>query len=125
MTYQTEATEGQLTSTPGAAPTDAQAPNLAPGRHVSDEGALAMTHHVYGDGPEDPDDQSGPHENDAWDTEADVICPCCGEAVTIGLDPGGGPSQSYVEDCQVCCQPWRVEVSYDDNGVAQVWVEAG
>jgi hypothetical protein len=82
-----------------------------------------MTHRTDGCRPEGPDDQSAPQENGAWDTEADVRCPCCGEGVTIGLDPGGGPSQSYIEDCQVCCRPWRVEVSYDDNGVARVWVE--
>ncbi|TFG51063.1 MAG: CPXCG motif-containing cysteine-rich protein [Gemmatimonadales bacterium] len=83
-----------------------------------------MTHDAGDYGAEDSDHRSGPQENDAWDTEADVTCPCCGEGVTVGLDPGGGPSQTYVEDCQVCCQPWRVRVNYDDNGVARVWVEA-
>jgi hypothetical protein len=29
-----------------------------------------------------------------------------------------------VEDCQVCCQPWQVHVTYSDHGAAQVWVEA-
>jgi hypothetical protein len=29
-----------------------------------------------------------------------------------------------VEDCQVCCRPWQVHVSYDDHGAAHVWVEA-
>lgn len=62
-------------------------------------------------------------EDSAWGTEAEVPCPYCGERVTIALDPSGGPSQAYVEDCQVCCQPWQVHVSYDDRGVAQVWVE--
>ncbi|MGI8497439.1 MAG: CPXCG motif-containing cysteine-rich protein [Gemmatimonadaceae bacterium] len=42
------------------------------------------------------------------DVEATVHCPYCGEENVIGLDPGGGSSQEYVEDCQVCCQPWRV-----------------
>lgn len=82
-----------------------------------------MTDLASGDGPEDPDDHVGAQE-DAWDTEAEVTCPYCGESVTIGLDPGGGPSQTYVEDCQVCCQPWRVHLDYDDHGVARVWVEA-
>jgi transposase-like protein len=60
-----------------------------------------------------------------WDTEADVVCPYCGEGVTIGLDPAGGTVQRYVEDCQVCCRPWQVRVSYDAQGAAQVWVETG
>ena len=58
------------------------------------------------------------------DTEATVYCPYCAEAVDIALDPGGGPSQQYVEDCQVCCQPWRVSVLYGDDGRADVSVTA-
>ncbi|MEO8451693.1 MAG: CPXCG motif-containing cysteine-rich protein [Gemmatimonadota bacterium] len=54
---------------------------------------------------------------------ADVTCPFCGEAVSITLDPDGGPNQEYVEDCQVCCRPWRVRVSYDPNGSADVSLE--
>lgn len=58
------------------------------------------------------------------DTEATVWCPYCGEAVDIALDAGGGASQQYVEDCQVCCQPWRVSVAYDEAGGAVVSVSA-
>ena len=57
------------------------------------------------------------------DTEAEVSCPHCGESVTIGLDPGGGGSQAYVEDCEVCCRPWEVRVRYDSEGVAEVRLE--
>ena len=83
-----------------------------------------MTDLGSGHGPQDPDDHSGAQEDDAWDTEAEVACPYCGECVTIALDPGGGPSQTYVEDCQVCCQPWRVTVTYDNTGSAHVHLEA-
>jgi cysteine-rich CPXCG protein len=58
------------------------------------------------------------------DTEAMVLCPYCGEINEIGLDPGGGRRQEYVEDCQVCCRPWRVQVSYLPDGGADVSVEA-
>lgn len=58
------------------------------------------------------------------DTTATVICPYCGEPNEVGVDPGGGASQEYVEDCQVCCRPWRVVVSYDADGAAWVRVEA-
>ncbi len=71
-----------------------------------------------------PDDPLDPASRDTWDTEAEVTCPYCGEPVTIGVDPSGGTDQTYVEDCQVCCQPWQVHLSYDDNGAAHVWVEA-
>lgn len=53
-----------------------------------------------------------------------VSCPYCGESVEITLDPGGGANQQYIEDCQVCCRPWMVSVSYDEDGTAQVFVDA-
>ena len=57
------------------------------------------------------------------DLGATVQCPYCGEEVEISLDPGSGESQQYVEDCQVCCNPWRVSVSYH-AGEAEVSVTA-
>ena len=54
------------------------------------------------------------------DTGATVVCPYCGEAVEIVLDPGSGPRQAYVEDCEVCCRPWEVTVAYADDGSAEV-----
>ncbi len=68
------------------------------------------------------DDPNG-QEFGAWDTQAEVVCPYCGEGMTIELDPASGTVQSYVEDCQVCCQPWRVRVNYGSQGAAQVWLE--
>lgn len=58
------------------------------------------------------------------DTGAVVVCPYCAQAVQLTLDPGGGASQDYVEDCEVCCQPWRVRVRYDAYGAADVQVIA-
>jgi len=77
----------------------------------------------------EPDDESGnPDPDDAGrevvlDTEAEVACPSCGETAVIGLDPGGGTAQEYVEDCPICCRPWRVRVRYDDAGAAEVRLE--
>lgn len=65
-------------------------------------------------------DEESPHGDGTTDTEATVVCPYCGEANEIALDAGGGPVQDYVEDCQVCCRPWRVTVSYDEGGNAEV-----
>ena len=48
------------------------------------------------------------------------MCPYCGEPNEVGIDAGGGSSQDYVEDCQVCCRPWRVTVVYDDEGNAEI-----
>jgi hypothetical protein len=40
-----------------------------------------------------------------------VMCPYCGEQVEIYLEPDVGGS--FVQDCEVCCNPWRVRVSGD------------
>ena len=69
-------------------------------------------------------DEEFPEGDGTAQTEATVVCPYCSEEVEIALDPGSGPSQMYVEDCEVCCQPWRVSVSYDEEGVAEVEVVA-
>jgi hypothetical protein len=57
------------------------------------------------------------------ETSAEVCCPYCGEISEIALDPGSGADQEYVEDCPVCCRPWRVRVRYRGTGAAQVSVD--
>ncbi|HEX9704765.1 MAG TPA: CPXCG motif-containing cysteine-rich protein [Gemmatimonadales bacterium] len=68
----------------------------------------------------DPADEDGSADSAALEMAAEVICPHCGEAMSIALDPTGGRAQEYVEDCQVCCRPWRVRLWYDTTGAAQV-----
>jgi hypothetical protein len=41
--------------------------------------------------------------------EFPVICPYCGEAVTVYVEPD--VRGTFVQDCEVCCNPWRVRVS--------------
>ena len=43
-------------------------------------------------------------------------CPYCGESVELNIDGGGGVQQEYVEDCPVCCRPWQVSVTRDEDG---------
>lgn len=75
--------------------------------------------------PGDDDlDEDFPLGDGTADTEAVVECPYCATEVEITLDPGSGASQEYVEDCEVCCQPWRVMVHYGPDGSAEVEVEA-
>ena len=38
-----------------------------------------------------------------------VTCPYCGEAVEIYVE--SDVKGSFVQDCEVCCNPWRVRVS--------------
>jgi hypothetical protein len=69
-------------------------------------------------------DNEFPAEEGSAETQATVLCPYCGEINEIGLDPGGGAHQEYIEDCQICCRPWRVVVTYFPDGDADVSVEA-
>lgn len=71
---------------------------------------------------QDADD--GPGDDRRASTEAVVACPYCGASNEIGLDPGGGQRQAYVEDCQVCCRPWQVTIAYGRDGTASVAVES-
>lgn len=63
-------------------------------------------------------------EDATLDNEAEVSCPYCGEVVSISVDTGGGTTQDYVEDCPVCCRPWRVHVHLNRGGAASVHLEA-
>ena len=80
------------------------------------------------DDPLDDDDASLDEDFPLGDGTADVEgmiwCPYCGEPNEVSLDPGSGSVQDYVEDCQVCCQPWRVTVRYRGDGTAEVHAEA-
>ena len=42
-----------------------------------------------------------------------VTCPYCGEEVEIYVEPE--LRGSFVQDCEVCCNPWRVRVSSDGD----------
>src|ERR1700733_2322069 len=46
---------------------------------------------------------------------ASVQCPYCGEAFDTLVDLSAG-SASYVEDCQVCCQPIELAIEVAMNG---------
>jgi cysteine-rich CPXCG protein len=68
-------------------------------------------------------DEEFPLGDGTAETSATVSCPYCGEINEIGLDPGSGSEQEYVEDCQVCCRAWHVTVVYHPDGSAEVSVE--
>jgi hypothetical protein len=47
-------------------------------------------------------------------------CPYCGEAFDSSVDVSGG-SQTYTEDCAVCCRPIVVNVSVEaDDSLGEV-----
>ena len=44
-----------------------------------------------------------------------VLCPYCGEGFETAVDLSAG-AFSYVEDCQVCCQPIELAGEVDEAG---------
>jgi hypothetical protein len=47
------------------------------------------------------------------DDRFEVECPYCGEVVEIYVEPD--VRGVFVQDCEVCCNPWRVRVRGADG----------
>ncbi|MBT3186110.1 CPXCG motif-containing cysteine-rich protein [Candidatus Thioglobus sp.] len=48
-----------------------------------------------------------------------IDCPYCGENIEVDVDCSE-PSQSYIEDCSVCCRPININVEIDFDQQVQV-----
>jgi len=48
-----------------------------------------------------------------------VQCPHCWQPIDINVDASAA-SQTYVEDCQVCCRPMVITVTVEDGEVVSV-----
>jgi hypothetical protein len=48
-----------------------------------------------------------------------INCPYCGENIEVDVDCSE-PSQSYIEDCSVCCRPININVEIDFDQQVQV-----
>jgi len=72
--------------------------------------------------PQSPMDRSG-HRSATSQEEASYVCDACGEEIIIPLDLTEVSSQTYVEDCPVCCRANTIHVLIDEDGNAQVWAE--
>lgn len=44
----------------------------------------------------------------------ELACPWCFELQELWVDPE--TEGSFVQDCDVCCRPWQVTVSRDEQG---------
>lgn len=44
-----------------------------------------------------------------------VPCPYCGETYETQIDLTAG-SFSYIEDCQICCQPIELKITVNETG---------
>jgi uncharacterized Zn finger protein len=51
----------------------------------------------------------------------EVLCPYCGEPSTIavGLEE---EDEEFVQDCPVCCRPWKVRIKVRRDGSVDVSV---
>ena len=61
-----------------------------------------------------------------WISERRICCPFCGQSITVVIDGSAG-SQSYIEDCEICCRPMQISVQIpvevDDGTVVTVEVD--
>lgn len=51
-----------------------------------------------------------------------IHCPYCAEPMAIVLDLSAG-DQSYVEDCEICCQPMQVTFETDQGELTALRVD--
>ena len=58
-----------------------------------------------------------------YDDSTTFSCGWCGELNEIDVDLSAGNRQVYVEDCQVCCRPNVLRVSFDADGLATIDAE--
>ena len=63
--------------------------------------------------------------SDSLEDFVEIGCPYCGEAITVRVDVAAG-DQSYIEDCQVCCQPITLSIHLTAQGqLGEVRAERG
>ena len=49
------------------------------------------------------------------EVEKQFQCPHCFQHISMLLDLSVPGSQTYIEDCQVCCRPIEITFAADDN----------
>ncbi|MBS0266140.1 MAG: CPXCG motif-containing cysteine-rich protein [Planctomycetes bacterium] len=55
--------------------------------------------------------------------EIGYVCDACGEEIVVPLDLSEGASQTFVEDCPVCCRANKIHVEIDPQSEIVVWAE--
>lgn len=51
--------------------------------------------------------------------EHKTLCPYCGEPILIVVDCSV-ETQTYIEDCEVCCSPINFQVTVDSSGTVNI-----
>ena len=54
-----------------------------------------------------------------FETEQFFMCPYCGEQISMVLEELYG-RQSYIEDCEVCCNPIQISFDVEDGVVTRI-----
>ncbi len=67
--------------------------------------------------------EAGSQRQSTTSEDASYICDACGEEIVIPLDFTEGSTQTYVEDCPVCCRANAIHVEMNEDGDARVWAE--
>jgi len=49
-----------------------------------------------------------------FDDTVTVVCPYCGETVEVYLE--ADVTGTLVQDCEVCCNPWRIRIRGRGDG---------
>jgi len=52
-----------------------------------------------------------------------VTCPFCFETIDVFIDMSAG-NQNYIEDCQVCCKPMKINIHIDSTDPENVSIDA-
>lgn len=56
-------------------------------------------------------------------SEASYLCQACGETIVIPVDPSAGNSQTFIEDCPVCCRAHTIHLEIPADGQPHAWAE--
>ena len=51
-----------------------------------------------------------------FEIEVDFSCPYCAAPISMLVDPSV-PAQSYIEDCEVCCNPIQIAYATEEGEV--------
>lgn len=51
--------------------------------------------------------------------EVALTCPVCNAPISVLVDGSAG-SQSYIEDCEICCRPLVIRVTVSGEGIESV-----
>jgi len=71
----------------------------------------------------EPGDRASGDPDPALAGVTEVDCPYCGERFATAIDLSAG-SQSYIEDCQICCQPIEMRLVVDASGALEAFEAA-